>query len=192
MARLVEKGLRAQLLTGLLLTGQQYISLDLFPDAPPVELQHEGPFPVLPTTSSPFDDMTASMGRLLSRLEDLPMEQIAQDLQVSIGQIRSLLASKDLDQALSALNQSLEQVHQFTRTLNTQTAPQLDELLQATRQTLEKAQETLTSTNRLMSAESPLSYDMQEAMKELTKAAQAVRSLADFLEKNPEALIFGR
>ncbi len=192
IASLVGKGLRAQLRTGLLLTGQQYISLDLFPDAPPVELQYEGPFPVLPTVSSPFEDMTASVGRLLSKLEKLPVEQIARDLQVSIGRIRSLLTSNDLAQALSALNQSLEQLQQFTRMLNTQAGPQLTEMIQETRQTLQKAQATLSSTHRVLSAESPLTYDMQQAMKELTKAARSVRSLADFLEKNPGAILFGR
>jgi paraquat-inducible protein B len=192
MSKLVQKGLRAQLRTGLLITGQQFVSLNFFPDARPAELTQQGPYLVLPSVASPFDEFTASMGRLLSRLEDLPMEKIAKDLQSSVGEVRNFLTSKDLTQAMSALNQSLTQLQDFTGTLNTQTGPQIAEVIAKTQQTLEKAQLTLGSADRLMSAESPLTYQMQQAMTELTRAARAVGALADFLERNPEALIFGR
>ena len=38
IADLVERGLRAQLRTGSLLTGQLYVALDFFPDAPKAKL----------------------------------------------------------------------------------------------------------------------------------------------------------
>src|SRR5207237_10135097 len=52
VAGLVERGLRAQLRTGSLLTGQLYVALDFFPDAPRAKLDLAQSPPELPTTPS--------------------------------------------------------------------------------------------------------------------------------------------
>ena len=58
LARQVEQGMRAQLKTGNLLTGQLYIDIDFYPDAPPVKVDLSGKYPVLPTLPKPFEQIT--------------------------------------------------------------------------------------------------------------------------------------
>jgi paraquat-inducible protein B len=40
--------------------------------------------------------------------------------------------------------------------------------------------------------DSPLQHEMRQAIKELGDAARAVRILTDYLERHPEALIYGK
>ena len=55
---LVEKGLRAQLKQGNLLTGQLFIDLDMYPDAPPRKIEYGGKYPELPTVPTPMEEIT--------------------------------------------------------------------------------------------------------------------------------------
>ena len=43
-----------------------------------------------------------------------------------------------------------------------------------------------------LSSDSPVQGDLRETLNEVTKAAETVRSLADYLERHPESLIRGR
>ena len=52
---LVRKGLRAQLTTGSLITGQKLITLNLFPDAGPAQVDWDGPYPVFPTVPTQIE-----------------------------------------------------------------------------------------------------------------------------------------
>jgi paraquat-inducible protein B len=190
--KLIRKGLRAQLRTGLLLTGQLYVNLDFFPEAPPPGPARKGAYPVLPTVSAPVEEITASVANLLSRLEKLPIEQIGRDVQSSVGRIRTLLDSKDLQAAVAALNQSLANLEVFSGQLNRTTAPQLSAVLQETRSTLAQARKSLAATDRFLSDDAPMSNELQQTLKELSKAARSVGALADYLERHPEAFIYGK
>lgn len=57
---------------------------------------------------------------------------------------------------------------------------------------LENAESALTGFERSMSADSDLRARTTRAMEELGRAAGAVRSLAEYLERHPEALIRGK
>src|ERR671934_959271 len=61
VAGLVDKGLRAQLRTGSLLTGQLYVALDFFPNAPRAKLDLAQSPPELPTAPSTLEDLHATL-----------------------------------------------------------------------------------------------------------------------------------
>jgi paraquat-inducible protein B len=69
--------------------------------------------------------------------------------------------------------------------LSTDIAPEL-------RTTLEQARKTLKSAEGALSSDSPVQGDLRETLNEVTRAAETVRSLADYLERHPESLIRGR
>ena len=52
---MVARGMRAQLQTGNLLTGQLLVSLDFHPDAPPAEIVLSGPVPELAKAKASTD-----------------------------------------------------------------------------------------------------------------------------------------
>ncbi len=82
---LVAQGLRAQLRTGNLLTGQLYIALDFFPQAPKVTLdwyQH----PVqLPTMQGTFGELQAMIGGLTKKIDAVPIDRIAKELEGTLA-----------------------------------------------------------------------------------------------------------
>jgi paraquat-inducible protein B len=60
------------------------------------------------------------------------------------------------------------------------------------RATLEQAEKTLASVERLASADAPLSQDLQQALREFTEAARSIRVLTDYLERHPDSIIYGK
>jgi phospholipid/cholesterol/gamma-HCH transport system substrate-binding protein len=59
------------------------------------------------------------------------------------------------------------------------------------RTTLERAQVTLGSLDRTLDQGSPLGYELFRTLKEFRATAQALRSLADYLERVPDSLVRG-
>jgi paraquat-inducible protein B len=70
---LVAQGMRAQLKTGSLITGQLYVELDFHPDAEPAQINWQGRYPQMPTVPTSMDEITTSLTQLLKKLEKLPI-----------------------------------------------------------------------------------------------------------------------
>ena len=58
--------------------------------------------------------------------------------------------------------------------------------------TLERAQATLASVDGTLTQDSALGSELGKALIEVREAARALGSLADYLERNPDALVYGR
>ena len=96
MDYLVGKGLRAQLKTGSLITGQLLVAIDMNPYAPPAKINWEGRYPELPTVPTAMEEMTTSLTQLLGKLEKLPIEQIGSDLRDTVAGAKGLMNSAEL------------------------------------------------------------------------------------------------
>ena len=137
---LVEKGIRAQLKQGSLLTGQLYIDLGIFPDDSPRKIIYGGKYPEVPTMPTPKEEIVRGITKIVAKLEKLPLEQIGNNL----------------------------------------------------RDILEQSQTTLVKLDRLLDAESPTGHELKIVLTELADAARNISELADYLERHPESLIFGK
>ncbi len=166
---LTDHGLRGQLRTGNLLTGQVYVALDFFPDAPKAHVDWTKTPPVLPVVPSSMTALQETLSRLARKLEKMPLDQIGGDLR----------------QSLAALNRTLESADKFVKHLDADVAP-------AAKTALEEARRTLGTAERTLNAEAPLQQDVRGALRDLSRAAQAMRALADSLERHPEALLRGK
>ncbi len=183
--QLVGKGLRAQLKTGSLLTGQLYVDIDFHPDAPEAEVKFTQDFPEIPTIPAPLQVITARVNDLLSKLETLPIEQIGKDLGDTVQNIKRLSESKQLLEAVQALNETLQHTRQLVQNLDSNVAPAMGS-------TLDQAQKTLMSVEGTLGKDAPLQHEMRRALKELAEAARGIRILTDYLERHPDALIYGK
>ncbi|RIX42591.1 MAG: MCE family protein [Rhodocyclales bacterium GT-UBC] len=161
MRRLVAHGLRAQVRSGNLLTGQLYIAIDFFSNAPAVAFDITAQPLVLPTINGDFDRMQEQVANIVNKVEKLPLD--------SIG--------RHLDASLSSLDQALKQT-------NTQVLP-------AATRTLQQAQESLGGAQGLIAADAPLPQNLNQTLQEVRRAARAVRELADLLGRHPESLLRG-
>ena len=166
---LVGKGLRAQLRTGNLLTGQVYVALDFFPHAAPAKVDADKNPLELPTVPNSLDDLQAQVLELVTKINQVPFEQIGKDA-------RTVLASMD---------KTLKSVEQLTRGLNNDVSPEITAAMKDVRKTLDTAERTIAS-------DSPLQQDMRQTLQELTRAAASLRVLTDYLERHPESLLRGK
>jgi paraquat-inducible protein B len=178
MQRLVEqRGLRAQLRSGNLVTGQLYIALDYFPDATKAKVDWSRTPTELPVVTSTVTDLEAKLTAIVAKLEKLPVEAIGEDLRKALGTLDQLL--KNADKTLSRID------GEFVPKLSTT----LDEL----RRTIAAADGVLKSTDAsLVGRDAPAQQELRDALQEITRAVRAVRVLVDYLERHPEALIRGK
>jgi len=159
---LVAQGMRAQLRTGNLLTGQLYIALDFFPGAAKATVNWAANPPELPTTPGALQSLQDSMTHLMARFNTIPFEAIGKNTQDTLAAANALLLR-----------------------LDTEVLPQADSTLAA-------AHAALSSANSALQPGSALQQNTSDAMQELARTAAAFRTLADYLERHPESMIRGK
>jgi paraquat-inducible protein B len=181
MEALVERGLRAQLKSGNLLTGELLVDLDFHPNSPPAKLDRSGAYPEIPAVPAQLEALTASVTTVLDKLAALPLPALVDDLRRTIQGIDALVASPDVQGAVVALNQSAVRLEALLGTLDQRVGP-----------LFVQAQSTLAAADGLVGANAPLRYDLNALLKELTGAARSIRVFADYLERHPDALLRGK
>jgi paraquat-inducible protein B len=159
---LVERGLRAQLKMGSLLTGQLYVDMDLYPDAPPAEIKFDGMYPEIPTIPTPLEEITRNISQIVKKFEKIPLDEIGNDLRDTMANLNKLVQNLDANVAPAATG------------------------------TLKQAQTTLIKVDRLLNAESPTGYELKRALAELAEAARNISILMDYLERHPDSVVFGK
>lgn len=169
LQRWVDKGLRAQLRTANLLTGQQYVALDMFKGVAPVKLDSKTLPPRIPTLPSTVEQLQDALTRTLKRIDGLPLEQLSGDLRRAIGTLDKTL--RDVDSTMQHLDHDV--------------SPEL-------RDTLAQAKGTLAEAERVLAADSPAQSELRETLKDVSRAAQSLQTLADSLDRHPEALLRGK
>ena len=93
--KLVASGMRAQLKSGNLLTGQLVVAFDMFKNAKPAQIVWSGPIPVIPTIPTPLEEITANVAHLVDRLSRFPVDQIGKELNASLKELRGTLAQAE-------------------------------------------------------------------------------------------------
>lgn len=183
--RLLDKGFRAQLETGSLLTGQLYVKLDLFEDAPPVKLAFYRGLPVIPSIPSSSQEIMQGVSRFVKKLDQLPLAAIGKDLQNTMAGMDKLVNGPDLRDAVQSLGDILDELKTTTQTLNADTVPRINTALA-------EMATVLRDLDGWVSADAPLKGDLRKTLEELAAAGRAISELADMLERHPEALIQGK
>ncbi|HEX3404135.1 MAG TPA: MlaD family protein [Acetobacteraceae bacterium] len=170
---LVGQGLRATLQSANLLTGQMLVALEFVPDAPPATVTRENQAFVIPTSDSgSFSSLQASAGELLRKVNTIPFESLGRNL-----------------------NQTLASARDMVQNLDTGLAPTMKKLPDMAA----ALQKTMTDANRLVLSlqsgygdNTQFNRDLDRLMIQLNDAVRSIRSLADLLDRHPEALIKGR
>lgn len=196
LERLIAKGLRAQLKTGNLLTGQLFVDLGFYPEAPLAQRHGKalGRYPEIPTMPAPLKEITDNLISTLNKIGKIPFEELSQGLARSIDDVglsAKTVASdfreikQDFESATAALKQTLEETRALAARLSQDSTPALT-------QTLTQAQRTLAAAEDVLSSDAPLYHNLQNTLNELSQAARAFRELADYLERHPDALLRGK
>src|SRR3954447_9912955 len=164
MRNLVAQGLRAQLETGNLLTGELVVELAFRPEAPPAELKTDaGSVAEIPSVPADLESIKRSVNQVLDKVAALPLDQLVGQLQETVQGLNGLTTQ------VPALTDSLR------RTADAATT------------TLTTANGTLRSLDDLTGRNSQLRLGAQNLVAELTVTARSFRGLADELERNPQS-----
>jgi paraquat-inducible protein B len=159
---MVARGLRAQLRTGNLLTGQRYVAIDFFPHVAKARVNWTARPAELPTTPNDLQEIQTALASVAGKLDKLPLQQIGTDLRTTLTTTNTML-----------------------QRLDTEVTPEA-------RDALVQARKALGSADRLLSTDQPPQQDVRDTLREFSRAAQSFRVLADYLERHPEALIRGK
>lgn len=195
---LVAHGLRAELSQSPPIVGSARITLKMIADAEPAKLPASGGTREIPTVSG---------DGLMRQVDALPIQAIGNNIETITNRLKALTTSPkiehsidQLDRTLTALNHTMRQarppllatLRSLHRTVQ-QTGPQVTATVRALRKTATQIDATARAARDLTGV-SPAAPDgnLRQTLDELTRSARAIRSLADYLDQHPEALIRGR
>ncbi len=184
IGELVARGLRAQLRTGSLITGSLYVALDFFPRAGKSQVNWASVPAELPTTPGGLQELQQSIASVAAKIEKFPLAELGNDARSALTSADRMFKRVDSD-VTPELRQALQSGTQLLTRLDTDVAGEA-------RSALVEARKALASADKLFSTEAPLQQDAREAMREMARAAQALRTLADYLERDPQALLLGK
>jgi len=115
LAGMIGHGLRAQLRTANLLTGQLFVSLDVFPNAKPVEFKPSTPA-VIPTVPGNLDQLQQQVSNIVAKIEKIPFDKIGEDLRTTLSSTSRLMNRLDKQvapQAQAVFRQAKESLAQI-------------------------------------------------------------------------------
>ena len=185
VARLAERGLRASLTQSPPLVGAYLVTLE--PGAGrPTRLRPGSPYPWLP--AAPANDLAGTAGRILAKVDALPLAQIGGNLRAITANLSRLTGSPELNDSLHHLDAALTTLDRTAQ----QAGPKVGPLIDSLRQTADQAQAAAGAAGKLLGGGGGQDADLPAAVRQLTEAARAIRSLTDYLGRHPEALLRGK
>ncbi len=214
---LIKQGLRAQLQTQSLVTGQLFIDLNFRPETPIKLLGGDNPmYPEIPSIPSSREQLESTIEDVMAMVKKMPIQQTVESLSNSIQQVEKLLKSPQIQSSLATIDHTLKDLQHLLQKVDSKVDPLAKDLqltiqesrqlvakvnknveplmqdarntLKSTAGTMDQARTTLTTIDQATTQNSNL--DM--AMKDLASAAKSLRVLADYLERHPDALIYGK
>jgi paraquat-inducible protein B len=162
----VANGLRAQLRTGNLLTGQLFVALDFLPGpASKASLAADGSVH-LPTSPGTLSEIQPQIAEIVHKLSKIPFDQIGHDLHTT----------------LASASDAIKQL-----------TPEAQKALAEVERTLAHAQTMLDSLDRnVIDANAPVQRSLDDTLQELQRTSRALRVLSDYLQQHPESLLRGK
>jgi len=221
LQKLIDSGLRAQLGVSGLATGLLFVELDFVDvptEAPPVTGITDPKFVVVPSVPSAISEFQASLTEILTNLKRVDFAGLSREMNGLLADTRkqisgleltklseewtkagtavnTLVSSGDLQRTFAHLNETIDQVSKMITNLDTQVQPagvKLNETLVQAQDVLKTFNEAAESARRFISAQNGLGEETVRTMNQLADAAASVQRLAEFLERNPNALITGK
>ena len=162
VGQLVARGLRAQPRTGNLLTGQLYLALDFIPGTRPARFDVDARPLEIPTVPGSVQELQQKLVSIVDKIDRIPMADIG----------------RHLDADLVGLNGALGEVR--------------TDVLPAGAAAFQSLQTTLGTVDRALANDAPWRDNIDQTLVEARSTLRSVRSLADYLDRHPEALLLGR
>ncbi len=218
---LIAAGLRAELGILGLATGLLYVELDM-KDPLEYPVPHRDLVPInyaiIPAAPSAISEFQASFTEILANIKDVDFASLTTEMHGLLTDTREQIqkldtatisseitttaqAYRDIAQSphilsiLQKFDTALDNLSSTLREIESSVEPTVAELahtLQRLRGSLDSLETATDSASRFIASQSGLGTEAADALRQLGEAARAVGRLADYLERNPNALISGR
>lgn len=215
LQKLVQKGMRATLATSLVLPGASAVALEMVAQPGTGRLVVTTDPPIIPAASGDngIGNAMAAITDVANTIRSLPLREIAADIRSTTRRLDALVNDPVLDQSLQRLNRSLANIERVSATASQNADPivkslrnaaesaevtakkvenNVDPLIESLRNTADAAEAAARRAETLLGSSQKQGYDVAELIRELTRAAEAVRALSTYLTENPDALLKGR
>jgi paraquat-inducible protein B len=171
---LIDAGLRARLESESLVTGQLYVNLDMHPEIAARLLHERGGYPEIPTIPTPLEEAAKSLTGLVAQLKTLDISRTARSFSEAIEGINVLVNTPSVARTIKELPSTVASVRHLVENVDTG---------------LDKLGKGLQTS---LAVRGPVFSDLARTLNDVQRAADSVRQLAEYLRRNPNALIVGR
>ena len=193
LPEMIENGLRAQLVTQSLVTGQQSIQMLIRPDSPINLVETDLPHDQVPTLPSLMEEIETDVGQLvksasavLQRVNDV----LSDDNRGKIGQILANMAKMtgDMDQGVVNLNELLANANAVVKDIR-ENDPSVQRVLESGHTTLESYKALADRAEGILATNEE---EITNAVADLRKVQKKIASLVDttntILEENRKGM----
>ncbi len=204
LSELINAGMRAQLELQSLLTGQLFIQVDFYPGTPVTLMDdpmYKSRYEEIPTIPTPIEKLGKS-------LQEFPIDQVLNNIASSTKGLDKLVNSPELQQSIVALHGALEDVRTLAGNINAQVDPlaasanstlselrkaliNLDSAVTDARAAIGQANTTLQTADTVI-GDPQLTFQLNDALRSITAAANSIRVLTNSIEREPDILLRGR
>jgi paraquat-inducible protein B len=211
----IEQGLRARLDFESLISGQLYVALDFVKigAAPAVfhHVQSDEKALEIPVQPSDIEAIVANLTKAVANIGNVDFLTISKDLESLIISARdgiealkladlgtslnNFVNGPDLKGALTSVKQSFDQLDATLKKLDKELDPissNLNPTLEEAKKTMAQLQSATAHLDKMLSTNSSFRYQLDSALSQIGTAADSLRRLSEFLERNPNSIIFGR
>lgn len=217
----IDRGLVAELNLESFITGQFFVEFSFKPEETLKWQRHATELDgivEIPTLTSSLDQITGDLAQLISDfgavdlprlnenvntvlenlavvLEGIDSEGISHSVTTAADQVSALVSSEDFVKSVEAMRTAFEAISVTASSLNLKEGPLADIVKKWTDQlshTLSGLDQLVAEGGELLKPSSNLRYEFENTLRELSRAAQSMRLLTDYLERNPSALLTGR
>jgi paraquat-inducible protein B len=200
---LIREGLRAQLGSDSFVTGLMYVALDIEPNTPVTMVAPPGsPLQEIPAIPTTLEQAQAVAIRIFERLDKVDFNAVFTQMTGMLESIRQITTSPALktvvansEKTREQLDRTLSGAQQTLSTVNGQVRP-LSASLQKTSVSADAAAKqarlTLGAVQTTIEPNSPINYQALQTLQDVSAAARSIKQLADYLQRNPSAIVRGR
>ena len=200
---LIREGLRAQLGSDSFVTGLLYVALDIMPKTPIQMIAPPGsPLQEIPAIPTTLEQAQAVAVRIFERLDKVDFDAVFTQMTGMLDSIRQITTSPGLREALNNSEKTREQLdralagaQQTLNTMNRQVPPlanSLEKTSLSADAAAKQARLTLGTVQTTIEPNSPINYQALQTLQDVSAAAHSIKELADYLQRNPSAIIRGR
>ncbi|MFM7735873.1 MAG: MlaD family protein [Alphaproteobacteria bacterium] len=201
-ANAIAHGLRSQLQTESILTGVLFVELNFHPETAATYVGSWDGTTEVPTLPTQLERLQEQIRGAIAKINEIDFKGLIDSLTTTSDSVREFASSPDLKGAIVSAGTTLDSIRDLSKTVDknvkpltsslTATSNRIDEAGKGLEKTLTQFDKTLVSVRELVDPDAPIAVDLRKSLDELQRAASAIRSLADELDRNPSSLVFGR